>query len=366
MLADMVSKLLREQYPIEARHEVAASDYGFSRDKWAEFAELGLIGALFGEDVGGFGGAGFDLAVVFEELGKALVVEPFLANLLAGSVLADAGKHDQKSLLENVISGGTLLALAYGEPSGRYDLAHVELTANKSGDGYVLNGRKSVVISGDSADQLVVVARTSGSATDVDGISLFLVDANAEGVFRRGSPTADGYRTAEIEFRDVKISASALIGKEGEGLPVLQRAIGRGILAVSAEALGAMQVATEMTLEYLKTRKQFGVIIGKFQALQHRMADCLIEIEQVRSAIINAAGHLDGEDKESQWHLSALKNLIGRAGRLIGEEAIQMHGGIGMTFEYALPHYSKRLIMIDHLFGDEDHHLRAVMKLSAA
>lgn len=363
MLADMAGRLVRDQYPIDTRHDNAKSEDGFSRETWAQMAELGLIGALFSEEAGGFGGAGFDIAVVFEELGRGLVVEPFLANMLAGTALAH-GSDAQKELLEDVIGGATLLAFAHGEPASRYTVAHVDTTATKSGDGYVLNGNKAVVISGDSADHLVVSARTSGSAADEDGISLFLVPANADGVHVRGYSTIDGYRAAEIALKDVAVSADTRIGDEGKAFAIIQDIQARGTLAVCAEALGAIEVGIDLTLDYLKTRKQFGVPIGKFQALQHRMADMMTEREQIRSAVINAAGSLNEDERD--WNISALKNLVGRSGRVIAEEVIQMHGGIAMTWEYAAGHYSKRIIMIDHMFGDVDHHLEQIIKLGKA
>ncbi len=357
MLADMAGRFVREQYSIDTRHKHAALDEGFSRETWAQMAELGLIGALFTEDAGGFGGTGFDIAVVFEELGKGLVTEPFLANLLAGTILSD-----RSELIEEVIGGATLLALAHGEPGSRYDTSHVETTAEKDGDAWVLNGNKAVVLNGDSADHLIISARTSGNTTDRDGISLFLVPADAGGIHRRGFGSIDGYQAAEIALKDV--SASDMIGEEGQGLALVEKAWRAGTLAVSAEAMGAIEVCINMTLDYLKTRKQFGIIIGKFQALQHRMADMMMEREQIRSALINAAGHL--ETDEAEWHISALKNLVGRSGRMIAEESIQMHGGIAMTWEYAAGHFAKRVIMIDHLFGDCDHHLERIIKLDRA
>ena len=359
MLADMVGRFVRDQYDIDTRHANVKLEQGYSPEHWQQLAELGVVGALCDENVGGFGGAGFDIAVVFEELGRGLVVEPFLATLLAGTALAATGSHGDQ--IEAAISGESQLALAHGEPASRYTLNHVETSAEKTGDGYRLNGNKAVVISGGSADALVVSARTSGNGDDADGISLFLVPANADGVHVRSYGTVDGYQAAEIALQDVDVSADALIGGEGEGLAALEAANAAGILAVSAEALGAIEVAIDMTLEYLKTRKQFGVPIGKFQALQHRMADMMIEREQIRSAVINAAGHMGSAPAERDWNMSALKNLIGRSGRKIAEESIQMHGGIAMTWEYAVGHFAKRIIMIDHLFGDEDHHLQRIV-----
>ncbi|MEP1206785.1 MAG: acyl-CoA dehydrogenase family protein [Rhizobiaceae bacterium] len=367
MLADMVGRFVREQYDIETRHANAGSDEGFSREHWGQLAELGVIGALFDESVGGFGGAGFDIAVVFEQLGSGLVVEPFLANLLAGTALATAGGHE--SSLEEMMAGACLLAFAHGEPTSRYCLSQVDTIAEETASGYRLNGNKAVVISGDTADKLVVSARSGGADGDGDAaaaISLFLVPADVEGVHIRSYPTVDGYRAAEIALKDVDVPADALIGEEGGALPIIEQVNAAGILAVSAEALGAINVGIDMTLEYLKTRKQFGVPIGQFQALQHRMADMMTEREQIRSALINAAGHLTSDAAERDWHMSALKNLVGRSGRKIAEECIQMHGGIAMTWEYAVGHYSKRIIMIDHLFGDEDHHLRQIIKLGSA
>ena len=362
MLAETVERFVRDKYAIDARHKLVEHETGWSREVWAEMAELGLIGALFPEEAGGFGGAGFDIMVVFEELGKGLVVEPFLPCLLGGTALL-SGSDGQRALIEDVIGGETLVALAHGEPQSRYDLADVQTTATRDGDGWVLGGAKAVVLGGEAADHLVVSARTGGERKDANGVSLFLVPGDA--VERRGYPTADGYRAAEVRLDGVRVSADALIGPEGEGLVIVERAQAAGIVAVCAEALGSMQVCADMTVDYLKTRKQFGVVIGKFQALAHRMADLLTEIEQSRSLVINAAAHMADEDAfERDWHLSAAKNMIGRAGVLVAEESIQLHGGIAMTWEYAVGHYAKRLVMIDAMFGDTDHHLERCMRLS--
>ncbi|MFD0915816.1 acyl-CoA dehydrogenase family protein [Pseudahrensia aquimaris] len=352
MLADMAGRFVREQYPIDKRHEIAASDGGISPEMWEQMAELGLIGALFPEELGGFGGSGFDVAVIFEEIGRGLVVEPFLPNMLAGLALAE-GSDAQKAVIDEVIAGSTRLAYAHGEPASRYTLDHVETNAAKTSNGYVLNGNKAVVLGGDNADHLVVSAKTD------NGISLFFVPADA--TVRRDYSTVDGYRAAEIALKDVAVGEDALIGVEGSALPSIKKINAYGALAVSAEALGAIEVAIDLTLDYLKTRKQFGVVIGKFQALQHRMADMMGEREQIRSALINAAGHMESDERD--WYVSALKNLVGRSGRMIAEEAIQMHGGIGMTWEYAVGHYAKRIVMIDHMFGDVDHHLEQIIKL---
>ncbi|MEM8811227.1 MAG: acyl-CoA dehydrogenase [Pseudomonadota bacterium] len=364
MLADTIARFVREDYTFEHRLEIGASEPGFSSDVWARFAELGLIGALFSEDDGGFGGAGFDLAVVFEELGKGLVVEPFLPTLIAGRIIAAAGTDDQKAIVDSVIAGEILISFAHGEPEGRYGLADVSLTAERQDGGFALNGMKSVVPIGRSADRFVVSARSHGAMGDDNGLSLLLVDGEADGLTRRGYPTIDGGGAADLTFDNVSVPAEALIGEEGKAFSIMEAGTGLGLLALSAEALGVMEAAKSMTLDYLGTRKQFGRAIGAFQALQHRMAELLVEIEQMRSAVINAAGALEGDATAREMALSSAKYLAGKVGRLVAEETIQMHGGIGMTWEYALPHYAKRLIMIDHVLGDEDHHLARYIALS--
>lgn len=365
MLADLVTRYVAEQYPIESRHRIAASDRGYSPEHWAQFAELGVIGALFPEPQGGFGGSGFDLAVVFEALGGGLVLEPFLASVLAGGAIAHAAAAPQAHRLASIIGGSCIATLAHTEPESGYELQRVEARARADADGYVLQGRKAVVPFGAEAQLLVVSARTGGEATDAQGISLFAVPADTPGVTVRAYPTIDGGRAAEIVLEQVRVPASALLGREGEGLASLEHAVGRGIVAVCAEAVGAMDAAKKATIDYLQTRRQFGKPIGSFQALQHRMADVLLEIEQARSAVINAAAALGADRATRERALSAAKYTIGRVGTLVAEECIQLHGGIGMTWELPLPHYAKRLVMIDHQLGDEDHHLARFIALGA-
>ena len=354
MLAETLERFLKDNYTIDKRHEFARAEGGFSRDMWKAFGDLGVIGALFPEDAGGFGGSGDDLMVVFEALGRALVVEPFLPTLLAGSAIAATGSPEQKALLETVIAGEAFIALAHGEQAARYDLDHVETSATQAGESWNISGAKSVVLGGAAADHLVVSARTSGGVTTDDGISLFMVDPSAGGVTIRDYATVDGYPSAEITFDN---APGVPLGQIGKALPLIEKLHAKAIVALCAEVLGAMEVAKDMTVEYMHTRKQFGVIIGKFKAMQHRMADVLIEIEQMRSSLINAAGNLEAERKRREWAVSACKTLAGRAGRQVAEEAIQIHGGMGMTWEYPVGHYAKRIIMADHLFGDTDHHL---------
>lgn len=357
MLAETLERFLVDNYDIEKRHGFAMQDDGFSREKWAEFAELGIIGALFSEDAGGFGGQGADLMVVFEAIGKHLVVEPFLPTLLGGTVLGEVGDQDQ--LIENTISGEALIALAHGEPSSRYEPSSVSTCAKLNGDNWLLTGDKSVVLGGASATHLIVSARTSGEHVDEKGISVFLVD-KSKGVSVRGYGTLDGYGAAEINLNK---APGVLLGKKDEGFALIEKAVSAGITAIASEALGAMTIATDLTVEYTKQRKQFGVPIGKFQALQHRMADMLIELEQLRSSVINAAGNLTSKRNLREREASACKYLVGTIGRQVAEEAIQIHGGMGMTWEYAVGHFAKHIIMIDHVFGDTDHHLERYIAL---
>jgi alkylation response protein AidB-like acyl-CoA dehydrogenase len=358
MLADSLNRFIAEQYGFETRDRIAATSEGYSKAMWQQFAELGVIGALLREEDGGFGGGGFDIAVVFEALGRGLVLEPFLGSaVLAAEAIAAAGDDAQKARLASIADGSAIAGFAHDEPETHYELARVQTRAERSGEDWVLNGAKAVVAQGEAADWFVVSARTGGAIDDEAGISLFLVPKEAAGVQVAGSPTIDGGRVAELRFEDVRLDAGALLGAQGQGYPVLERAVGRGILALCAESLGAMEAAKAATLDYLRTRKQFGVPIGSFQALQHRMADLLLEIEQARSAVINAAAALDSERIVRERALSAAKASIGRIGTLVAEECIQLHGGIGMTWELPLAHYAKRLVMIDHQLGDEDHHL---------
>ena len=364
MLADTLNRFIAEHYPFETRDKIAKSEHGFSREMWARFAELGAIGALFREADGGYGGTAVDIAVVFEALGRGLVVEPFLSSaVLAGGAIAAAGNDAQKALIEEIIAGSKIAAFAHDEPGSHYEPSRVATRAVRSGNAWVLDGVKAVVHHAEHADVFVVSARTAGDAGDEAGISLFLVPATARGLALRGYPLIDGGRAAEVALTRLELPADALLGEEGKAFATIEKVAGAGVLALCAEALGAMQAAKDATLEYLRTRRQFGVFIGTFQALQHRMADMLLEIEQARSAVINAAAALDAPRVQRERALSAAKYTIGRTGALVAEESIQMHGGIGMSWELSLPHYAKRLVMIDHQLGDEDHHLQRYIEL---
>jgi alkylation response protein AidB-like acyl-CoA dehydrogenase len=364
MLADSLDRYLAEQYGFVERDHIAWSAQGTSDKHWNQLAEIGALGALFPESVGGFGGGGFDVAVVFESLGKGLVVEPFLGALVVGRAIAQAGSSTQQERIAGLVDGSTVAALAHDEPGSHYEPTLVATRAEKNAGGWVLNGAKAVVQQGQRAALLLVSARTSGNTGDAQGISLFLVPGDAEGIARRDYPKIDGGRAAELTLQNVQVGADALLGAEGAGAAVLEHATGWGLLALAAESLGAMEVAKRDTLEYLRTRKQFGVPIGSFQALQHRMADLLIEVEQARSAVINAAAAIDGDDRIARERaLSAAKFSVGKIGTRVAEEAIQLHGGIGMTWELPLAHYAKRLVMIDHQLGDEDFHLERYIAL---
>ncbi|RAS39358.1 acyl-CoA dehydrogenase family protein [Paraburkholderia bryophila] len=369
MLADSLNRFVSEQYGFETRDRIARSAQGFSSELWGRFAELGVIGALFDEANGGFGGGGFDISVVFECLGRGLVVEPFLDTLMVGQALARSGNDTQRALLEGLIDGSRIVALAQGEPDGHYELARVQTRAQRDwhadadGGSWQLNGSKAVVQHGEQAGLFLVSARTHGADDAQEGISLFLVPRDTPGVNVRGYRKIDGGGAAEVTFDHVTLDLDALLGTAGEGFATLEYAIGCGVLALCAEAVGAMDVAKDHTLDYLRTRKQFGVPIGSFQALQHRMADLLLEIEQARSAVINAAAALGAPRTTRERALAAAKYSIGRIGARVAEECIQLHGGIGMTWELPLAHYAKRLVMIDHQLGDEDHHLERFIAL---
>jgi alkylation response protein AidB-like acyl-CoA dehydrogenase len=296
---------------------------------------------LFGEDAGGFGGTGVDISLVFEGIGRGLVTEPFLAALLGGTCL-ERGNAAQREKLGEAIAGESLVTLAHCDPSAGYYPNYLTTSARPDAAGWIIDGRKIAVPFGAVADDFVVSARTAGDTGGTDGISLFLVPGAADGLVRDAYNTVDGGANADLTFTNVRVGPDALIGNEGEAFAVLVRAINRGVLALSAEALGVMSVTSDMTLQYLRDRRQFGVPIGSFQALQHRMADIVIAIEQARSAVINAASALDEDEATAGLSLSAAKYTTGRTGRHVAEEAIQMHGGNGMTWEVPVAHYPQR------------------------
>lgn len=364
MLRDMLRRFLSEHYDHDTRQAVLAAAVRFDADIWAQLAELGILGALVPEAQGGFGGAGFDISLVFEELGRAGVIEPVLSSaILGGGLVAMLGSEDQQTLLTDMMTGTTRLAFAHSEPGTRYDLADVSIPV---GEGSTLSGIKTHVLGAAEAHMLVVSAREGGAAGDTDGLSLFLIPTDAPGVHIAQHVTVDGFSAGTVRFENVILPEVSRLGPAGRAFDAIETVCARGTLAVSAEALGAMETAKEMTISYLKERQQFGRPIGRFQALQHRMADVAMEVEQARSAVINLAGHLGAARGMRERHVSATKNLIGRVGALVAEEAVQLHGGIGMTNDYALSHFVRRIVMIDHLFGDVDYHLERFVQLDSA
>ena len=367
MLADTLARFCADRADPMARARLAETAPGYDPALWAGFAELGAIGALFGEESGGFGGSGFDIMVVFEALGRGLVAAPFLSTLMSGTALAAAGRGEE---LEALIAGSRLVAFAHDEAQAGYDRTQVATRAVRSGDGWVLDGTKSVIRDAEGAD-LLVSARTAGAEDDPGGISLFLVPAGTPGVSLNPYACVDGGRAAEVALSGVALPAPALVGAEGGGGALISDVMAAGTLALCAEAIGLMEVIRDATVEYLRTRVQFGEPIGRNQALQHRMATVLLEIEQARSAVINAAAAFDraGPDRaisDLERVLSAAKYTIGKTGTFVAEEAIQLHGGIGMTWELAMTHFAKRLVLIDHQLGDEDYHLTRFIALGRA
>jgi pimeloyl-CoA dehydrogenase small subunit len=365
LLQESADRLLKDRYGFEDRKRHQAEPAGFSRELWATFAELGFLGIGFGEDFGGFG-TFVDTAFLLEAFGRALVIEPYLPTVvLGGGLVALAGSEAQKAdILPRIVAGELLLAFAQGERQSRYTLSNVATQAEKTGSGWRLNGQKSVVLGGDSADLLIVSARTGGGQLDRDGISLFLVDRTAPGVTVRGYPTVDGMRAAEIGLSGVDLPASALLGVADRALPVIEHAVDRAMAGLCSEAVGAMQALNALTLDYLKTRKQFGQPLGNFQVLQHRMVDMTIAYEQARSLAILAATHADDTDPVVRGRaIAAAKVQIGKSGKFIGQQAVQQHGGIGITMEYAGGHYFKRLTTIDRTLGDADHQLERFAQL---
>jgi pimeloyl-CoA dehydrogenase small subunit len=360
LLKDSVTRLLADRYGLENRKKFAASPEGWSREMWRHYAELGLLGVPFAEADGGFGGGPTETMLVMEAFGKALPLEPYLATVvLAGGLIRRAANEAQRAaLIPSIASGDLRLAFAYAEPQSGHDLFDVAATARKDGASFVLNGEKGLVLHGDSADKLIVSARTAGARRDQAGIGLFLVDAHADGLSRRGYGTQDGLRAAEITLTNVRVEPSDVLGDPENAYPAIERVADEAIAAISAEAVGAMSEALDMTVDYLKTRKQFGVAIGAFQALQHRASDMVVALEQARSMMMFAT-MMAGEENaaERRKAISAAKVQVGRSSRFIGQQGVQLHGGIGMTMEYKLGHLFKRLTMIDIMFGDVDYHL---------
>lgn len=361
LLQESVQRFIEKDYSFDQRQKLIKTDDGFDRGNWSVFAELGWLGLPFSEEAGGYGGGAIETMILMEEFGKGLVVEPYLSSvLMAGKCIEYGGSADQiENTLAEVIAGTKLGAFAFVEPQARFNLADTVTTATQSGDGYTLNGFKGVVLGGPSADFFIIPARTSGDQRDTNGITLFLVEASSKGLSRRDYATVDGLRASELTIENVAVSNTAVVGAQDSGYELMERVIDMAILAVSAEAVGAMEVLYKTTVEYCKTREQFGQPIGKFQVLQHRMVDMFVEHEQTKSLLYMAAMRLDDEyGVQARKAVSGLKVQVSKGGTFVGQNAVQLHGGMGMTDELNVGHYFKRLTTIDTLFGNGDFHLK--------
>jgi len=363
LLKDSVDRLIADRYSFEARRGYAAEPGGWSRGLWAQFAELGLLGLPFSEEDGGFGGGAVETALVMEAFGRGLVIEPYLSTVvMCGGLLRHLGTKEQRDrLIAEIASGERTLAYAQIERQSRHSLNDVRTKAERDGEAWRLTGAKSLVLHGETADTLLVSARIAGGERERHGIGVFLVEAESAGVARRGYPTQDGMRAAEIELAGVQ---GELLGGSDDALPAMERVQDETLAAIAAESVGVMAAMHDLTVDYLKTRKQFGRPIGDNQALQHRSVDMYVSLEQARSMSFFATMMAQEDDPtERQRAMHAAKVQIGRSGRHIGQEAVQLHGGIGVTMEYSVGHYFKRMTMIERGFGDTQAHLAALARL---
>ena len=359
MIQQSVERFVQENYDLTNRVKISSEDPGYSQDYWTAMAELGWLGLAFSEEDGGFGGNQIDTLVLMEQFGKGLVLEPFLANIVLGGGAIKRGGTPaiKESVLPNLIEGNLQVTLAYAEEQSRFDIEDVATAAREDGNNFIINGKKSMVLNAESADKIVVVTRTNGSQVDEDGISLFLVDANSAGIERENFPTVDGLRASEITFTDVEVSSDNLIGEKDKGFAILQAVVNDAILALSAEAVGAMEVLYKDTVEYTQQREQFDHPLSDFQVLQHRMVDMFMEYEQCKSLLLRATMETVQDPILAQRTVHALKHLIGKSGIFVGESAVQLHGGMGVTEELRIGHFFKRLLVIDSQFGNSDFHL---------
>ena len=366
MLRDTVASYLADNYDFDKRRAALKSAPHWRPDVWKAFAEeLGILGAPFSEELGGLGGGYTENMVVMEELGKSLVVEPYLQTVvIGGGFLKHSGYAGASDVIGKIIAGDAILAFAYAEPQARYTWQDLKTTAKKDGSGYVINGHKAVVIGAPYATHLIVTARTGGGQRDAQGVSVFLVEKGAKGVTTRDYPTVDGFLASEVYFENVSVGADALIGAEGQSLALVEKVLDEAVAATCAEACGVLRKLHEGTIEYTKQRKQFGVSLSSFQVLQHRMVDLLIQLEQSISMTYMATIKLNETDVERAKAVSAAKVQIGKACKFVGQNAIQLHGGMGMTDEMAIGHYFKRATMIEGAFGSTDHHLARYEGLS--
>jgi alkylation response protein AidB-like acyl-CoA dehydrogenase len=368
MVRETLNRFLADTYDFDSRQKMIASDAGRDPAIWQALAqELGMLGAAFDEAHGGLGGGALENVIVMEELGKVMAIEPYLQTVvIGGGALKAVGGAIADAVIPEIIAGNAIIAFAYAEPHGRYDLANIRTTAKKDGAGYILSGHKSVVYAAPWATHLLVTARTGGSGRDRDGLSLFLIDAKSAGIVRRDYPTVDGFRASEVYFENVAIPADALLGEEGAGLPLIERIVDEATVAVCAEACGVTERLHLGTLDYAKQRNQFGQPISRFQVLQHRMVDMFMEVEQAKSMTLMATLKLALPDDKRMAAVSACKAKVSSACKFVGQNAIQTHGGIGITQELAIGHYFKRATMIESQFGSQDFHFGRYEQLTLA
>ncbi len=359
MIQQSVERFVQENYDLPKRVEISSKDPGYNKDYWGSMAELGWLGLPFNEEDGGFGGNQIDTLVIMEQFGKGLVLEPFLANVVLGGGAIQMGGSEElkREILPSLIEGTKQVTLAYAEQQSRFDLEDVATSARQEGDKYIINGQKSMVLNAESADHLVVVTRTSGGQVDEEGITLFLVDSNTKGLEKQNFPTVDGLRASEITLENVEVNTERMIGDIDNGFEILKAVSNNGILALCAEAVGAMEILYKDTVEYTQQREQFDHPLSDFQVLQHRMVDMFMEYEQCKSLLFRATMETIQDPKMAQKTIHALKHLIGKSGIFVGENAVQLHGGMGVTEELRIGHFFKRLLVIDSQFGNADFHL---------
>ncbi len=359
MIQQSVERFVQENYDLPKRVELSSQDPGYSKDYWNSMAELGWLGLPFNEEDGGFGGNQIDTLVIMEQFGKGLVLEPFLANIVLGGGAIQVGGSEElkQEMLSSLIEGSKQLALAYAEQQSRFDLEDVATSARQEGDKYIINGQKSMVLNAESSDHIVVVTRTNGGQVDEEGITLFLVDSDSKGLERNNFPTVDGLRASEITFDNVEVNPERMIGDLDKGFSILRTITNNAILALCAEAVGAMEVLYKDTVEYTQQREQFDHPLSDFQVLQHRMVDMFMEYEQCKSLLFRATMETIQDPTKAQRTIHALKHLIGKSGIFVGENAVQLHGGMGVTEELRVGHFFKRLLVIDSQFGNADYHL---------
>ena len=366
LLNNMVTSFVRDNYDWETRCSIVKTEEGWKQENWSQFAELGLLGVPFSEDHGGLGGSPTDLMIVMEQFGKGLVVEPYLPSvILAGGLITNLGSKEQTDqIVPKIISGDQRYVFAYAEHQSRFDLFDVKTSAAKDGDTYVINGLKSVVFSAGAATHIIIAARTSGDQRSKKGITLFMTEIGSEGITLQNYPTIDEYRASEVIIENLKVSKDAILGKVDEAYDAIEEEIDKSTIAACSEALGILEVLKDATTDYCKNRKQFGQPISKNQVIQFRLVDMMMEYEQAKSILYMAITSDLSNPDERRKTVSALKSRMGKAIKFVGENAIQLHGGMGMTEEYMISHYFKRATMIGVLFGNVDYHMKRFIELT--